>query len=89
LRIGRRPFDDFYTDFARCAAEIGYSEDALIPLLENAISDELVGKVIGLQKPSDYYDLVDFYREIDHQIREHDRRVSSRLRASRPAPSTD
>lgn len=89
LRMGRRPFDDFYTDFARCAAEIGHSEDALVPLLENAISDELVGKVIGLQKPSDYYDLVDFYREIDHQMREHDKRVSSRLRASRPAPSTD
>jgi len=30
------------------AAEIGHSDDALIPLLENAISDELVGKVIGL-----------------------------------------
>jgi hypothetical protein len=89
LKMGRRPFDDFYTDFARCAAEIGYADDALIPLLGNAISDELVGKVIGLQKPSDYYDLVDFYREIDHQMREHDRRVSNRLRASRPAPSTD
>jgi hypothetical protein len=87
--MGRRPFDDFCTDFARCAAEIGHSDDALIPLLENAISDELVGKVIGLQKPSDYYDLVDFYCEIDHQMREHDRRVSSRLRASRSAPSTD
>lgn len=89
LKMGRRPFDDFYTDFARCAAEIGHSDDALIPLLENAISDELVGKVIGLQKPSDYYDLVDFYREVDHQMREHDKRVSSRLRASRPAPAVD
>ena len=89
LKMGRRSFDDFYTDFARCAAEIGHSDDALIPLLENAISDELVGKVIGLQKPSDYYDLVDFYREIDHQMREHDKRVSSRLRTSRFAPSTD
>ena len=87
--MGRRPFDDFYTNFARCVAEIGYADDALIPLLGNAISDELVGKVTGLQKPSDYYDLVDFYREIDHQMREHDRRVSSRLRTSRSAPSTD
>jgi hypothetical protein len=89
FKMGRRPPDDFYTNFARCVAEIGYADDALIPLLGNAISDELVGKVIGLQKPSDYYDLVDFYREIDHQMREHDRRVSSRLRASRSAPSTD
>lgn len=89
LKMGKKPFDDFYTDFARCAAEIGHSDDALMPLLENAISDELAGKVIGLQKPSDYYDLVDFYREIDHQMREHDKRVSSRLRASRPAAPTD
>jgi hypothetical protein len=89
LKMGRRPFDDFYTDFARCAAEIGYADDALIPLLGNAISDELVGKVIGLQKPSDYYDLVDFYREIDHQMREHDRRVSNRLRTPRSTSSTD
>jgi hypothetical protein len=56
-------------------------------MLENAISDKLVGKIIGLQKLSDYFNLVDFYRENDHQMREHDRRVSSRLRASCPAPS--
>ena len=62
----RRTFDDFYAGFSRCAAEIGNADDALIPLLENAISDELTRQVIGLQKPSDYYDLVDFYRETDH-----------------------
>ena len=71
LRMGKKTFDDFYVDFARCAAEIGYSDDALIPLLENAISDELTDRVIGLQKPADYYDLVDFYREIDQQVRDH------------------
>jgi hypothetical protein len=89
LKMGRKPFDDFYTDFACCVAEIRHSDDALMPLLENVISDELAGKVIGLQKPSDYYDLVDFYREINYQIREYDKRVSSRLRASRPTASTD
>ncbi|TQV90502.1 retrovirus polyprotein [Cordyceps javanica] len=41
LRMGRKTFDDFYADFARCAAEIGYADDAMIPLLENAISDDL------------------------------------------------
>lgn len=89
LRMGRKAFDDFYTDFARCAAEIGYSDDALIPLLENAISDELAGRIIGLQKPSDYYDLVDFYREIDYQMRDHDKRVTSRARSFKPALQSD
>jgi len=89
LRMGRKTFDDFYTDFARCAAEIGYSDDAVTPLLENAISDELAGQVIGLSKPSDYYDLVDFYREVDHQMRDYDKRVANRARSSRPASQTD
>jgi hypothetical protein len=89
LRMGRRPFDDFYADFARCAAEIGYSDDALVPLLENAISDDLARQVIGLQKPSDYYDLVDFYREIDHQIRDYDKRVSNRIKGPRLTPPTE
>jgi hypothetical protein len=86
LRMGRRTFDDFYADFARCAAEIGYADDALTPLFENAISDELSRQVIGLPKPSDYYDLVDFYREIDHHMRDYDKRISSRQRNSRTTP---
>jgi len=81
--MGRRTFDDFCADFARCAAEIGYADDALIPLLENALSDELALQVIGLQKPLDYYDLVDFYREIDHQMREYDKRASNRFKGPR------
>ena len=89
LRMGRKTFDDFYADFARCAAEIGYSDDAMIPLLENGISDELVRQVIGLRKPSDYFDLVDFYREIDHQMRDYDRRRASRFRAPRVTASPD
>lgn len=44
LRMGRKTFGGFYADFARCATEIGYTDDALIPLLENAISDELAGR---------------------------------------------
>ena len=83
LRMGRNTFDEFYTDFARCATEIGYTDDALIPLLENAISDELAGQVIGLRKPSDYYDLVDFNREIDHQLRDHEKRTANRARYSK------
>lgn len=43
LRMARRPFDYFYADFTRCAAEIGYSDDALIPLLENAIAIGIIG----------------------------------------------
>lgn len=89
LKMGKRPFDDFYEEFARCAAEIGYSDDALTPLLENAISDELARQIIGLQKPTDYYDLVDFYREIDHQMRDVDKRVFNRTRNARPTPPTD
>jgi hypothetical protein len=88
LRMGKRAFDDFYVDFARCAAEIGYSDDALIPLLENAISDELTRQVIGLKKPSDYYELVDFYREIDNQMRDYDKRMANRFRGPRITPST-
>lgn len=84
LRMGKKTFDDFYANFARCAAEIGYTDDALVPLLENAISDELARQVIGLQKPFDYYDLVDFYREIDHQLRDYDKRTSNRFNSSRP-----
>lgn len=75
--MGRRTFDDFYTDFARCAAEVGYAEDAIIPLLENAILNELARQVIGLQKPVDFYDLVDFYRDINHEIRDYERRLLS------------
>ncbi|KFY90744.1 hypothetical protein V500_04983 [Pseudogymnoascus sp. VKM F-4518 (FW-2643)] len=71
LRMARRPFDDFYADFTRCAAEIGYSDDALIPLLENAFSNELTRQV---------YDLVDVYREIDHQIRDYGKRVVNRFK---------
>ncbi|KAM3518660.1 hypothetical protein MY4038_010031, partial [Beauveria bassiana] len=83
LRMGRKTFDDFYADFARCAAEIGYADDAMIPLLENAISDDLARQIIGLQKPTDYFDLVDFYREIDHQMRDYDRRAGFRSRGQR------
>ncbi|KAJ5350171.1 hypothetical protein N7541_007898 [Penicillium brevicompactum] len=79
LRMGRRTFDDFYADFARCAAEVGYAEDAMIPLLENAISNELARQVIGLQKPADFYDLVDFYRDVDHEMRDYERRLPSRV----------
>jgi len=89
LRMGRKTFDDFYVDFARCAAEIGYADDAMIPLLENAISDELVKQVIGLRKPLDYYDLVDFYREIDHQMRDYDKRTATRYRAPRTTTQAD
>lgn len=83
LRMGRKTFDDFYTDFARCAAEVGYAEDAMIPLLENAISNELARQVIGLQKPSDFYDLVDFYRDVDHEMRDYERRLSNRVGGTR------
>jgi hypothetical protein len=83
LRMGRKTFDDFYADFARCAAEIGYSDDAMIPWLENGISDELARQVIGLRKPINYYDLVDFYRDIDHQMRDYDKRMSNRPRTAR------
>ncbi|KAJ5155706.1 hypothetical protein N7492_008509 [Penicillium capsulatum] len=88
LRMGRKTFDDFYTDFARCAAEVGYAEDAMIPLLENAISNELARQVIGLQKPSDFYDLVDFYRDVDHEMRDYERRLPNRdmYRVQRIAP---
>lgn len=79
LRMGRRSFDDFYADFARCAAEVGYAEDAMIPLLENAISNDLARQVIGLQKPADFYDLVDFYRDVDHEMRDYERRLPSRV----------
>lgn len=48
LRMGNKTFDDFYTDFVCCAAEVGYVEDVMIPLLENAISNELARQVIGL-----------------------------------------
>lgn len=85
LRMGKKTFDEFYANFARCAAEIGYSDDALAPLLENAISNELARQVIGLQKPLDYYDLVDFYREIDHQLRDYDKRTLGRFNATRSA----
>lgn len=81
--MANKTFDDFYATFARCAAEIGYSDDLLVPLLENAISDELTCQVIGLTKPSDFYDLVDFYREIDHQMRDYDKRMSFRTRGPR------
>lgn len=37
---------------------------------------------------TDYYDLVDFYREIDHQIREYDKRASNRSKAPRTTSST-
>lgn len=89
LRMGRKTFDEFYTDFARYSAEIGYSDEALTPLLENVISDELAGRVIGLFRPSDYYDLVDFYREIDYQMCDHDKRTANRLRNFRPVPQPD
>ncbi|KJK73847.1 hypothetical protein H634G_10853 [Metarhizium anisopliae BRIP 53293] len=89
LRMGRKTFDDFYADFARCAAEIGYADDAMIPLLENANSDELARQVIGLRKPSDYFDLVDFYREIDHQMRDYDRRTANRFRSPRMTPAPE
>ena len=61
--MANKTFDDFYATFARCAAEIRYLDDSLVPLLENAISDELTCQVIGLTKLFDFYDLVDFYRE--------------------------
>jgi hypothetical protein len=79
LRMGRKTFDDFYADFARCAAEVGYAEDAMIPLLENAISNDLARQVIGLQKPADFYDLVDFYRDVDHEMRDYERRLPSHV----------
>lgn len=87
LRTGNKTFDDFYTDFARCAAEVGYAADAMIPLLENAISNELATQVIGLQRPNDFYDLVDFYRNVDHEMRDYDRRLprrEARIRANTP-----
>lgn len=89
LKMNKRHFDDFFADFARCTAEIGYSDDALVPLLENAISDELAGQVIGLKKPSDYYELIDFYRDIDHQMRDHEKRMANRTRNPRPAQQLD
>ncbi|KAJ5474072.1 hypothetical protein N7475_003638 [Penicillium sp. IBT 31633x] len=79
LRMGRMTFDDFYADFARCAAEVGYAEDAMIPLLKNAISNELARQRIGLQKPADFYDLVNFYRDVDHEMRDYERRLPSRV----------
>jgi hypothetical protein len=89
LKMKNRSFDSFYEDFARCAADVGCSEDALLPLLENAVSDELARQVIGLQKPRDYYDLVDFYREIDNQMRDYDKRARERPRAPRTPMTND
>ncbi|KAJ5642730.1 hypothetical protein N7490_001848 [Penicillium lividum] len=86
LRMGRKTFDDFYADFARCAAEVGYADDAMIPLLENAISNELARQVIGLQKPTEFYDLVDFYRDVDHEMRDYERRLPNREANARTNP---
>jgi hypothetical protein len=85
--MDKRHFDDIYTDIARYTAEIGCSDDALVPLLENAISDELTERVVDLQMPLDY-DLVKVYREIDRQVQDYDRRMSSRTRSRRPALQT-
>jgi transposase InsO family protein len=62
------------------------AEDAMIPLLENAISNELARQVIGLQKPADFYDLVDFYRDVDHEMRDYERRLPSRVVGTRTNP---
>ncbi|KAJ9648653.1 hypothetical protein H2201_009335, partial [Coniosporium apollinis] len=57
--MGRsKTFDEYYTDFARCVAELDYSDDALINQLENGLTDELIRYTVGREKPSDYYDLV-------------------------------
>ena len=56
--MGKRPFDDFYADFARCTAEIGYSDDGFSARERDP--DELTRLVIRLQN-------VKFYREVDHQ----------------------
>ncbi|KAJ6168137.1 hypothetical protein N7497_000980 [Penicillium chrysogenum] len=58
----------------------------MIPLLENAISNELARQVIGLQKPADFYDLVDFYRDVDHEMRDYERRLPSRVVGTRTNP---
>ncbi|MAD84191.1 MAG: hypothetical protein CL912_14605 [Deltaproteobacteria bacterium] len=83
LKMANKTFDDFYATFARCAAEIRYLDDSLVPLLENAISDELTCQVIGLTKLFDFYDLVDFYREIDYQMRDYNKRMLFRTRGPR------
>ncbi|KAJ5818011.1 hypothetical protein N7474_003602 [Penicillium riverlandense] len=58
----------------------------MIPLLENAISNKLERQVIGLQKPTDFYDLVDFYRDVDHEMRNCERRLPNREASARTSP---
>ena len=58
----------------------------MIPLLENAISNELARQVIGLQRPTEFYDLVDFYRDVDHEMRDYERRLPNREASARTNP---
>jgi hypothetical protein len=69
LRQNNREFSDYYAEFSRLVAELGWDEAATMDALRNGLSLELHEKLVGAPPTTTMHEFVEQCQKLDSQLR--------------------